>query len=57
MAKVLIKTVTVLDNGTEIKNEGIIDLEDQNLSQLITLEYASLADGGPVMRPNNPPTW
>ena len=57
MAKVIIKTILVLDDDTAIKNEGIIDLEGQNLTQLITLEYASAIDGGPVMRPNNPPTW
>lgn len=57
MAKVEIKTILTLDDGTVKEQNGVIELEDENVSKVIELEYVSPADGGPIMRPNNPPTW
>lgn len=57
MATVEIVTVLTLDDGTVVKNNGKVEIDDEQVSQLITIEYASYSDGGPLMRPNNPPTW
>lgn len=57
MATVEIRTVLTLDDGTVIENGGKVEILDEQVSQLITIEYASEEHGGPVMRPNNPPTW
>jgi len=44
---------TDLPNGA---NQTIVlDVVDPNVSQKFGLEYVSQADGGPLMRPTNPP--
>lgn len=57
MANIYIETTITLDDGTVVKNSGTVAIHDETKNQKIEIEYCSPSDGGPVMRPNNPPSW
>lgn len=44
---------TELTNGTT--NTFDLIIKDHAVSEIIQMEYVSFADGGPLMRPVNPP--
>lgn len=53
MSKVKILTVIETEQG-EVRNTINIDFNEMD-SKEIVLEYVTAEDGGPLMRPKNPP--
>lgn len=52
--KVRVRTA-IPNNGAFIKNNFEVEITDELVSEEIIMEYISPSDGGPLMRPKNPP--
>ncbi len=57
MAKITITAVISLDDNTEKTSEIIFDNVDEGTNTTFGLEYVCASEGGPLVHPNEPPSW
>lgn len=57
MAKLTIKVLISLDDGSEKESEIIMENVSEVVNTSFGLEYVCASEGGPLVHPNAPPSW
>ena len=55
MSKTIKVKTKIPVSGGNVENEFDIRITDESTTQDVVMVYVSQADGGPLMRPKNPP--